>query len=96
MTNDITVDKLYLNFMGDPSFKPPEGVRKEDAARKMAEQIYRQHMNNIMALSLLSKGTSNQYIIDSKTQTLVKAIQKFADFMKPEYNIELDIKQLKR
>ena len=88
MTNDITVDKLYQNFVNDPSFTPPDGVKKEDAAKKTAEQRYRQHMNNMMALTL-SKGVTNKHI----TAT---AALKFADFMKSEYNIDLNISQLKK
>jgi len=52
MNTEVTLDNIYNSLILDASLMPPEGITKENYVKELAEQRYRQHINNEMALSL--------------------------------------------
>ena len=57
-------EKIYANLMKDPDLDIPEGLTREEFARKEADARERQHRNNAEALSLFKEeieSTINSY-----------------------------------
>ena len=64
-------EKIYANLMKDPDLDIPEGLTREEFARKEADARERQHRNNAEALSLFKEeieATINSY----KTKQMAK------------------------
>ena len=64
-------EKIYANLMKDPDLDIPEGLTREEFARKEADARERQHRNNAEALSLFKEeieSTINSY----KTKQMAK------------------------
>ena len=64
-------EKIYANLMKDPDLDIPEGLTREEFARKEADARERQHRNNAEALSLFKEeieATINSYKTKQKAK----------------------------